>query len=64
MQAAIDRVMKIYGMMVKLNYGAGDGSARKSVQLRAGKPVADEMALVIEGLRYLRGERERASGMD
>jgi hypothetical protein len=54
MQAAIDRVMKTYGMIVNLT-PAEENAAREMVMSHlAGKSDADEKVLAIEGLRYLR----------
>jgi hypothetical protein len=52
MQAAIDRVMQTYTMIVNLN-----PDEERATHL-AGKPEADEHALAVEGLRYLRSFRE------
>jgi hypothetical protein len=58
MQAAVDRVMKTYGMIVNLTVDE-ERAARQKVTLHlAEKPETDEKALAIEGLRYLRSVRE------
>jgi hypothetical protein len=58
MQAAVDRVMKTYGMIVNLSAEEERSTREKVISYLAGKPPADEKALAIEGLRYLRNVRE------
>jgi hypothetical protein len=58
MQAAVDRVMKTYGMMVNLTKDEQKTTREKVTSYLAEKPEADENALAIEGLRYLRSVRE------
>ena len=54
MQAAIDRVMQTYAMMVDLTPEEEEVTRQKLERHLAGMD-ADENALAIEGLRYLRG---------
>ena len=57
MQAAIDRVMKTYGMIQNLTADE-ENAARESVTSHlADKPDTDERVLAIEGLRHLRSIR-------
>jgi hypothetical protein len=58
MQAAIDRVMQTYGMIVNLNADEERTARQKVAAHLAGKPEGDEHALAVEGLRYLRSVRE------
>jgi hypothetical protein len=58
MQAAIDRVLKTYGMIVNLTADEERAAREKVTSYLAEKPEADEKALAIEGLRYLRSVRE------
>ena len=53
MQAAIDRVMQAFTMMANLTPRRSKPHAKTRAHL-AGM-VADEKALAVEGLRYLRG---------
>jgi hypothetical protein len=54
MQAAIDRVLQAYGMMVNLTSEEQQATRRKLEKHLAGMH-ADDNALSVEGLRYLRG---------
>jgi hypothetical protein len=58
MQAAIDRVMQTYAMLVNPSGDAERAARQKVTDYLAEKPAADERALVVEGLRYLRSFRE------
>jgi hypothetical protein len=58
MQAAVERVMKTYGMMVNLTVDEEKAAREKVISHLAERPEADEQALAIEGLRYLRSVRE------
>jgi hypothetical protein len=49
MQAAIDRVLQTYGLMVNLT------AARRRLEKHLAGMQADDNALAVEGLRYLRG---------
>jgi hypothetical protein len=53
MQAAIDRVMRTYGMMFNLT-AEEERTARERVSQFLADKAADENQLAIEGLRYLR----------
>jgi hypothetical protein len=57
MQAAIDRVMQTYCMIEKLTAEEAQAAREKVSSYLAEKPEADERALAIEGLRYLRSAR-------
>ena len=54
MQAAIDRVLETYGLMVNLTVEEEQAMRRRLEKHLAGMQ-ADEKALAVEGLRYLRG---------
>jgi len=54
MQAAIDRVMQTYAMMVNFTPEEEEVTRQKLERHLAGMD-ADEKALAVEGLRYLRG---------
>jgi hypothetical protein len=56
MQAAIDRVMKTYGMMVNLTM-EDERSARDRVAEFLSGRIGDENKLTIEGIRFLRGDK-------
>ena len=58
MQAAVDRVMKTYGMLVNLTVDEEKAAREKVISHLAEKPDADEQTLALEGLRYLRSVRE------
>jgi hypothetical protein len=58
MQAAVDRVMKTYGMIVNLTVDEERAARQKVTSYLAEKPETDEKALAIDGLRYLRSVRE------
>jgi hypothetical protein len=58
MQAAIDRVIQTYGMIVNLSADEERAAREKVTSYLAEKPEADENSLAIEGLRYLRSVRE------
>jgi hypothetical protein len=58
MEAAVDRVMKTYGMMVNLTADEEKATREKVASYLAEKPGSDENALAIEGLRYLQSVRE------
>jgi hypothetical protein len=58
MQAAIDRVMHTYGMMVNLTADEERAAREKVASYLAEKPEASEQALAVDGLRYLRSVRE------
>ena len=54
MQAAIDRVMKTYGMLVNLTAQQEQAARANVSSFLANAHTDDENKLVIEGLRYLR----------
>ena len=58
MQAAIDRVMQTYAMLVNPSADAERAARQRVTNYLAEKPAADERALAVEGLRYLRSFRE------
>jgi hypothetical protein len=60
MQAAIDRVMQTYTMIVNLTPDEERVAREKVTSFLAGKPEASEHQLAVEGLRYLRSVRELA----
>jgi len=54
MQAAVDRVMKAYGMIVSLTPDEETAAREAVTSYLADKSNADDRVLAIEGLRYLR----------
>jgi hypothetical protein len=54
MQAAIDRVMHTYGMLVNLTLEQEQEVREKVATFLAGAKTSDENQLAIEGLKYLR----------
>jgi hypothetical protein len=58
MQAAIDRVMKTYSMIVNLTAEQEQTAREQVTSYLAERPESDENALAVEGLRYLRSVRE------
>ena len=54
MRAAIDRVMQAFTMMTRLTPEQAEATRAKLIAHLAGMD-ADENALAVEGLRYLRG---------
>jgi CHASE1-domain containing sensor protein len=54
MQAAIDRVMQAFTMIANLTPEEAQATRERLTQYLAGMD-ADEKALAVEGLRYLRG---------
>ncbi len=54
MQAAIDRVMQTYTMIVNLTPDEERVARQKVASHLADQPESDEHALAVEGLRYLR----------
>jgi hypothetical protein len=54
MQAAVDRVMQTYGMMVNLTLGQ-EAEAREKVSKFLKDKGEDEHNLAVEGLKYLLG---------
>jgi hypothetical protein len=64
MQAAIDRVMQTYGMMINLTPEQERLAREKVSSFLASAKTDDETKLAVEGLRYLRpfGRRLEQSG--
>ena len=58
MQAAIDRVMQTYCMIVTLTDAETQAAREKVSSYLAERPEATEQQLAVEGLRYLRSVRE------
>jgi len=58
--AAIDRVMRTYGMIVNLTADQERAAREKVTSHLADKPATDDNSLAVEGLRYLRSVRETA----
>jgi hypothetical protein len=58
MQAAIDRVMQTYTMIERLSPDEERAVRAKVSSYLAAKPSADETALAVDGLRYLRKIKE------
>ncbi len=54
MQAAIDRVMHTYGMLVNLTVEQERLAREKVARFLASAKTDDENQLAVEGLRYLR----------
>ena len=54
MQAAIDRVLQTYGLMVNLTTEE-EQATRRRLEKHLARMQADDNALAVEGLRYLRG---------
>jgi hypothetical protein len=57
MEAAIDRVMQAYGLMLNLT-PEQERSARERVSRFLADKTGDEHQLAVEGLRYLRGHQQ------
>jgi len=55
MQAAINRVMHTYGMIVNLTAAEQEATRAKVASFLATAKTDDEHQLAIEGLRFLRG---------
>jgi len=58
MQAAIDRVMQTYGMIVNLSLDEEQAAREKVSSHLAERPNASEQELAVEGLRYLRSIKD------
>jgi|SRR5580698_7646280 hypothetical protein len=58
MQAAIDRVMHTYGMIVNLSLEEERAAREKVSSHLAERPNASEQELAVEGLRYLRSVKD------
>ena len=59
MQAAIDRVMHTYGMLVNLTLEQEREAREKVTIFLATAKTDDENKLAVDGLRYLRTSSER-----
>lgn len=57
MQAALDRVMHTYGMLVNLTAEQERLAREKVASFLAGANTDDENKLAVEGLRYLRASK-------
>lgn len=57
MQAALDRVMHTYGMLVNLTAEQEQLAREKVTHFLASADTDDENKLAIEGLRYLRASK-------
>jgi len=57
MQAAIDRVMHTYGMLVNLTAEQEQLAREKVATFLANAKTDDETKLAVEGLRYLRAAK-------
>lgn len=55
MEAAIDRVMKTYGMMVNLSEVQEQKVRAKVAKFLKDTKESDEQKLTVEGLRFVRG---------
>ena len=60
MQAAIDRVMQTYGMLVNLTLEQEQAAREKVTAFLAQSMTQDENTLAVEGIRFLRGDRQYA----
>jgi hypothetical protein len=58
MQAAINRVMHTYGMIVNLTADEEQNTREKVSAFLANAKTTDETKLVIEGLKYLRARQQ------
>jgi hypothetical protein len=58
MQAVIDRVMQTYTMIANLNPEEERATRERVIMYLGSKSEADENALAVEGLRYLRNVKE------
>jgi hypothetical protein len=57
MQAALDRVMHTYGMLVNLTAEQEQLAREKVTSFLASAKTDDENKLAVEGLRYLRASK-------
>jgi hypothetical protein len=57
MQAAIDRVMHTYGMLVNLTLEQEQAAREKVSKFLAEAQTDDENKLAVEGLKYLRASK-------
>jgi hypothetical protein len=54
MQAAIDRVMHTYGMLVNLTLDQEQAARKKVTDFLAQSKINDENLLAVEGIKFLR----------
>jgi hypothetical protein len=64
MQAAIDRVMHTYGMLVNLSAEQEQVARERVSSFLASAHTDDKNKLAVEGLRYLRASSLSAVGVD
>ena len=57
MQAAVDRVMETFGMIVKLTPDEEKAARERVTSYLSERSEVDDRALAVEGLRYLRSVR-------
>jgi hypothetical protein len=62
MQAAIDRVMQTYGMIVNLTLEEERAVREKVSRFLANAKTDDEHKLAVQGLRYLRTQSKELDG--
>ena len=60
MQAAIDRVMNTYGMLVNLTLEQERAARERVTAFLAQSMTQDESALAVEGIKFLRGDKPYA----
>jgi hypothetical protein len=63
MQAAIDRVMRTYGMIVNLTLEEEQAVREKVSRFLADAETDDERQLAVQGLRYLRTQIKRGGSL-
>jgi hypothetical protein len=63
MQAAIDRVMHTYGMIVNLTFEEERAVREKGSRFLADAKTDDEHKLAVQGLRYLRTQSKRVGSL-
>jgi hypothetical protein len=64
MQAAIDRVMQTYGMLVNLTLEEEQATRERVANFLASVKTNDETQLAVEGIRYLRGAKPSRTRRD
>lgn len=57
MQAAIDRVMNTYGMLVNLTREEEQIARERVAQFLSNATADDETKLAVEGIKFLRGDK-------
>jgi hypothetical protein len=58
MEAAINRVMHTYGMLVNLTLEEERNARAELTRFLATSKTSDEHALAVEGVKFLRGQKE------